>query len=227
MAKGDDSRARNAISYQYGNAQNHLDNLRNSIVPLHQQMNQAYGRSIGQAESDYGRLSSGYQNFANSGGFSPEDISAIRARTIAPTRSVYANANREVDRMRSLQGGMSPGYGTLKARMAREGSQALSDANLNAEAGIAELVNRGKQFGLSGGTSLYSSTPGMANMFGNQALQSAGQLIDVEGLQNQLGLGTMNAQIGASQLPGKWETGFNRVKGVMDLGKQVLAPWGM
>lgn len=92
----------------------------------------------------------GYANFAQTGGFSPEDLANIRARAVSPVRAVYANAEREVNRQRALQGGYSPGFGTLQARMAREQGQGISDAATNAEADIAQMVQQGKLAGLHG-----------------------------------------------------------------------------
>ena len=72
----------------------------------------------------------------------------------------------------------------------------------------------------------YGTTPGMANMYGNQMLNSQGQLIDLQGLQNQLGLGTMNAQIAASQIPGKWENTIGRINDVFKIGGKVAGAFG-
>lgn len=98
----------------------------------------------------YDQVLSGYSKFAETGGFSPEDLSAIRARSVSPIRANYANAMRDVDRQRALQGGYSPGYGVLRARMAREQGQAGAEATTGAEANIAEMVQKGKLAGLEG-----------------------------------------------------------------------------
>lgn len=98
----------------------------------------------------YDQVLSGYSQFAQTGGFSPQDLAAIRARSISPIRANYANALRDVDRQRALQGGYSPGYGVLRARMAREQGQAGAEATTGAEANIAEMVQRGKLAGLEG-----------------------------------------------------------------------------
>lgn len=92
----------------------------------------------------------GFRNFAQTGGFSPEDLRNIRARALSPVRATYANAEREVNRQRALQGGYSPGFGTLQARMAREQGQGISDAATNAESSIAQMVQQGKLAGLQG-----------------------------------------------------------------------------
>lgn len=98
----------------------------------------------------YGDVLSGYSQFAQTGGFSPEDLSNIRARAVSPVRAMYKNAEADVDRQRALQGGYMPGYGVLKARMAREQGSAGSEAATNAEADIAQMVQSGKLAGLQG-----------------------------------------------------------------------------
>ena len=96
------------------------------------------------------QAAAGFSQFAQTGGFSPEDLANIRARALSPVRAVYSNAQREVNRQRSLQGGYSPGFGTLEARMAREQGQGISDAATGAEANIAQMVQQGKLAGLHG-----------------------------------------------------------------------------
>jgi len=174
---------------------------------------------------DYGDISNRYRGFSETGGFSPQDLASIRSRAVSPIRSIYSGANREIDRSKRLGGGYAPGMGAVKSRMAREQSQAVSDAGTNAEAAIAQMVQQGKQFGAQGATSLYGTTPGMASTFGNQVLQSSNQLGNVQQLQNQLGLGRMGAQIQAGQLPGTWETNMNRIKDVGGIAKDVIFPW--
>lgn len=108
----------------------------------------------------YGEVLKGYGEFAKTGGFSPLDISNMRARAVSPVRAVYANAMQNVQRQRALQGGYSPGFGTLQARMAREQGQETADAATNAEAGLAEQVQRGKLAGLQGLSGLIGSGGG-------------------------------------------------------------------
>lgn len=226
MAKGDDSRARNAISYQYGRAQNTLDNLNQLNLDHLAGVTNRFNTSADRANVDYDNIQNRFQQFSDTGGYSPEDLSNIRSRALAPTRAVYANAQRNVNRQRALQGGYSPGAGVLQARMAREMGQGLSDASTNAEAGIAQMVNQGKQFGTSGMANIYGTTPGMANMYGNLYDRRLNALTDLQSLQNQLGLGTMQAQIGASQLPGKWESTVGRIGDVFKIGKDVTGIFG-
>ena len=102
----------------------------------------------------------GFQNFAQTGGFSPTDLANIRARAVSPVRAVYANAQQNVNRQRALQGGYSPGFGVLQSRMAREQGQQTSDAAIGAESNIAEMVQQGKLAGLQGMASTEGTTSG-------------------------------------------------------------------
>lgn len=94
----------------------------------------------------------GYEEFSNTGGYSPQDIANMRARGVSPIRAAYANAQREVARQRSLQGGYSPNAIALQARMAREQGQLGADTLTNVEAGLAEARNKGRLAGLEGMT---------------------------------------------------------------------------
>lgn len=101
----------------------------------------------------------GFAEFARTGGFSPTDLANIRARAVSPVRAVYANAMQNVNRQRALQGGYSPGYNVMQGRLARQQSSGISDAATNAEAGIAEMVQKGKLAGLQGLSSTAGGAP--------------------------------------------------------------------
>src|SRR6185295_2730648 len=62
----------------------------------------------------------------------------------SPIRSVYANAQRDIDRSRAISGSTSANYAALKARMAREVSQKVADQVTNVNADIASNVARNK-----------------------------------------------------------------------------------
>ena len=222
MAKGDDSRARNKIDYEGDRGKQLGENLRTGVLePSVRLFGGAAEQAIPQQMADYGRLQSGYNEFAQTGGFSPEDKSSIRSRALSPIRSIYSGAMRDVDRQKSLQGGYSPGYGVLRGRMAREMSSGMSDATTNAEAAIAQMVQEGRLQGLSGGSSLYSASPGMAGTFGNQLLGATGQLS--EGVGREMGFGQRIADqtIAASQIPGKWENTMGRIGDVANIAGRI------
>ena len=89
------------------------------------------------------------QSLASSGGYSEEGIRNIRERGISPIRSIYSNAMRNLGRQRSLQGGYSPNYGAVQARMSRDLSEQLSSRTTDVNARIAEMQAEGKRSGLS------------------------------------------------------------------------------
>lgn len=85
------------------------------------------------ALGDLGELS-------RTGGYSDADIANIRARGISPIRAVYANAQRNIDRQKSLQGGFSPGYQAATAKMARELSDQIASQVTNINAQLAQSI---------------------------------------------------------------------------------------
>jgi|PlaIllAssembly_1097288.scaffolds.fasta_scaffold00017_15 hypothetical protein len=186
------------------------------------------GGIMGQSLGDYSKIMGLYGNFAETGGLTPEQLQDIRSRSNAPVRSAYSNAQREMERGRSLQGGYSPGFNAATARMAREQGQLASDQSTNTEAMIAELQRSGKLAGMGGMASMYGATPGLANTFGNQMLQSQAQQLQAAGLQNQLSLGLISGQLGQSQVPGNWAQG---IQNFSNLGKGIgewsgaIYPW--
>jgi hypothetical protein len=103
----------------------------------------AYQQS-GQLRDLYGQLG----GMSKTGGYSEEDIGNLRERGVAPTRAIYANAMRNMQRQRSLSGGYSPNFGALQAKMAREQAGIIGQQNVNVNADIAEKVAQGKQFAL-------------------------------------------------------------------------------
>lgn len=90
--------------------------------------------------SDFSEL----RDLATTGGFSEGDVSDIRARGISPIRSIYDSAERGLSRQKALSGGYSPNYGAASAKMARESSNLISQKTTDVNAGIAEMIQRGK-----------------------------------------------------------------------------------
>ncbi len=183
-----------------------------------------YDTAVKQQSGDYGNIMKAYQdyqsgpamtnlvNLSQTGGYSPEDISSIRERGISPIRSVYASANRDVDRTKALQGGYSPNYNAVKAKMAREMSDTISNQTNNVNAGIAQNVAQNKlsiapNFAsaafrpIEGMQSLYGTTPAMSALFGNQALQHASlqNNINQENTDKMLRYGTPNSSSALSR----------------------------
>lgn len=214
------------------------------VDPMMNQFAQNYGRGTEQGFLDYGRTMGQYGNvmdkfgqlggpqgfgqMAQTGGYSPTDMANMRSRGVSPVRAAYANAEREVQRQRSLQGGYSPNATATLAKMAREQGQAGSDAATNVEAQLAQMKQQGQmqglqgqlgaaqgQLGAAGGMAgLYGATPGMAATFGNQ-------LSNAVNTSGQFGLDLMGRDIAGQQLPGQWDTTVNRIN---QIGSAVGTP---
>lgn len=84
------------------------------------------------------------RNLTETGGLSGADQQNLRARGVSPIRAMYANAQRDMDRQRRLGGGYSPNYGAVTARFARDQSSLMADQLDKVNAGIAEMVQKGK-----------------------------------------------------------------------------------
>jgi hypothetical protein len=207
----------------------------------------SFGPGIGEALA-------GYSDFAKNGGFSPEDINAIRARSVAPIRSMADRNQQEIERQSAIRGaGNSPNTAAAIAKVGRDANYAAGDVTTNAEAMIAQLMQQGKLYGLGGlastglsnqsnttqnrgldlnaiessgnqqlgalggKTSLYGTTPGLTNMFGNQLLASSGQGLQASGLQNQLAQMIINGQLGKAQVPGDFQSAMGNIGSVGNL----------
>jgi hypothetical protein len=72
------------------------------------------------------------------GGGNGINYDAIRERGIAPSRAVYQNAIRNLNRQQSMAGGINPGYGSQLNALSRGMSASMSDAATNAEAEVAK-----------------------------------------------------------------------------------------
>lgn len=197
----------------------------------------------------------GYGNFADTGGFSPEDIQNMRARAIAPIRSMAQTNTDEINRQNAIRGtAYSPNTAASIAKVARDANYAAGDTATNAEANLAQLTQQGKLYGLGGlastglgslantlqnrgldlsaitgsgqqqlgalggKTSLYGTTPGLSNMFGNQVLQAGEQGVQIGGLQNQLAQAIMNAQNQKAGIPGNFQSAMGNLSSLFGLG---------
>ena len=153
----------------------------------------------------------GFQNFAQTGGFSPTDLANIRSRAVSPVRAVYANAQQNVNRQRALQGGYSPGFGVLQSRMAREQGQQTSDAAIGAESNIAEMVQQGKLAGLQGMASTEGTTSGGGSSGGGGGGDGTGD-------------GTMETALVPEKKKGFWGKLGSGLKKIGQIGLSIAAP---
>lgn len=104
-----------------------------------------------------------FKDMGQTGGYSDADINALRARGVSPIRSVYANAQRNIDRNRSLRGGMGSNYNAVTAKTAREMADTIGEQTNRVNAGIAEQVAAGKLAGNQGYANLSSTMDAAKN----------------------------------------------------------------
>lgn len=157
------------------------------------------------------RHTSSMQNLselAASGGYSAEDKSELRARGVSPIRATYANAMREANRGKSIQGGYSPNMGANSARMTRERAQLVGDQTSNVNAGIASQVAQNKVGLAPQLNAAASSITGAQNDInaGNTGAVNRGQEVNAnnmagyEQLLAQTAGGNANRQLEGNQL---------------------------
>lgn len=238
----------------YGNIMgNYQDLFANAPAPTTFSWNNVSSERPAELGEAYGTLRNagrGYQEFADTGGYSPQDVRELRARGMAPIRAAYSNTVRELDRANTLGGGAA-NYIAARSNAQRELPQQTADAMTGVNAELANSIRQGRLAGLGGLTSvggtmgglssneaerilranlansqgnlqaagmteasgqnyfgnrmgalgaqanLYGTTPGMANMFGQQALSSLGQRGQLEANRNNVGLGLIDANLNA------------------------------
>jgi hypothetical protein len=117
----------------------------------------------------------GYQNFATTGGISPQQQNLTEQQAQGTASSLYDAMNQNLDRQKAIQGGYSPGYGTNEAQLGRQGSAAASGAVNQANLGILQQIQQGKLQGLGGlagiGSEYQSQVPQLLSI-GSQLAQA-------------------------------------------------------
>lgn len=207
---------------------------------------QSFQQMSPEAKAYFASAGRGFQNFADTGGYSPADIANMRSRGVAPIRAAYAAAQRGIGQQRELQGGYAPNAIASMAKMAREQGQGMSDATQNVEAQLAQARNQGRQFGntglaslgsaqgglglnysqlgqqgvlgaLSGMGSLYGTNAGLTSAFGNQLLNAVGQ-------GGQIGQSQYGNDIRSQTLPGAFQNTMDKIGGVANAAGAVMNP---
>lgn len=158
-----------------------------------------------QTTPDYRSAVNNLADLSKTGGYSQADIDNIRERGISPIRSVYGNAQNNLKRQRTLQGGYSPNFAAVSAKMAREMSSQLSDATTNVNAQIAQQVAQNK-IGIAG---QYAGTTA-----GEQGSRNNFEL-ERSKMANQFGLDKLNMQERQFEIP--FQTRLSALSGMANL----------
>lgn len=223
MAMGDNVRTRNLMNQQNARGQQLFENAQSAVGAQGQQFQGDYGRALESDSQMRNAAMGGYQNMINTGGFTPTGIAAMRARAMSPIRAAYSNAQRDIGRQQAM-GGTSAGRGTLMARMAREQGQAGSDAGVNTEAALAQMIQQGRMAGLGGMTSLYGTAPGNTGMQSRNVLENMNQGLGLVQNENQRMGGILGIQNAQNAAPGKGGTALNMAGQMAQIYGNTIAP---
>jgi hypothetical protein len=126
-----------------------------NYVPINPVFSQQFKPTEYSRSGDLDTAISGLKGVANTGGYSDSDVQNIRERSISPIRSIYSSAQEGLRRNKVLQGGYSPNYGAVSAKMARDASSQIGDITTKVNADIAQMIASGRMAGLN---SLASTT---------------------------------------------------------------------
>lgn len=181
-----------------GRYDNILNDPSNRVRPLNYvPINSVFNRNLQGTQynrsNDLNTAITGLSDYSKTGGYSDSDINNIRERSISPIRSIYDSAQRGLNRQKVLQGGYSPNYGALTAKMARDSSSQIGDLTTRVNADIAQMVASGKLSGLNSLGNVASRDNELMNQASryNTDLQNQIELMNteeqkrVEGLNNQ------------------------------------------
>jgi hypothetical protein len=157
-----------------GGYSNFAKNLASPVKSTYQTVE---AKNPAEQQESYGYLrnaASGYQNFADTGGYSPTDIQELRARGVSPIRSAYGNTMMELNRARALGGaGGSPNYIVAASKAQREMPGQMADALTGVNAQLAEDIRSGKLSGLAGLSGVGSTMGNLSSQDANRMLSAA------------------------------------------------------
>ncbi len=168
----------------------------------HQRQRNAADQATNRNWQDYDKIMGGYEDWSKTGGYSNDDLSAIRSRATSPIRSIYSSARRELDRGQNLSGGYMPNKAAGEAKMAREMSYALSDKSTDANAQIAQMVHQGKQTGMEGMRSTYGTTPALSALHEGLYDSALNKELAANQQGNNLNMNIAQLQQGVGNQPG-------------------------
>jgi hypothetical protein len=175
---------------------------------LNPQFMNAYNSIMNQYQPTF----QGYQNFAQTGGFTPGDIQALYAQGNAPNAGIMANLADNAARTQALSGGNISNMMAQQVAAAKAGAQQTSANAVQTAGNIASMTQQGKLAGLGG----MASTTG-ANLSAMTSVQQLNQEMQAQGLagmtqieQNQLAAELQNAQINQAASEANLSAGLQR-----------------
>ncbi len=187
-----------------------------NYVPINPVFSQQFKPTEYSRSGDLDTAISGLKGVANTGGYSDADVQNIRERSISPIRSIYSSAQEGLKRNKVLQGGYSPNYGAVSAKMARDASSKIGDITTKVNADIAQMIASGRMAGLN---SLASSTGRENELINENNARNAAMMNETE-------LGNTNEQRRVNELNTRGRMSANTESGNTQMdalrGKQSL-----
>jgi len=176
----------------FGGARTAFDSAGKSINNASGSFDNA-GRSFGEASSGLARAKQGYENFADTGGFSQADKAAYLRQGTSAAPALYKNLATNLQQRELSSGGGNPGGLSGILALQRQAGNQLGTLNTQANTNLNQQVNANKFQGLSG----IGTTAGQETSLGNSQV-GLGQAQVGQG-QAQTGLGTAQAGLGVDQ----------------------------
>lgn len=137
-----------------------------------------------------GKIRSGYGEFAETGGLSPEARQTFLRRAEAPIPAIYKQLSQEAGRSAAITGGYQPGG--IQSQLGRQMSQEAARTSTAAQSELASLVREGRLAGLGGLTGVETGIAG-----GRRDV--AGLEVGAAGERGRLELGAAQAQTDMEQ----------------------------
>lgn len=114
---------------------------------------QGYNKSMG----DFDTAGNSYKNFIDTGGFTPGELQAMRARGESGVSSIYQSGKDSLNRANSIAGGDANTLAARQGKMTRDAAQQIGKIGIENEANIAGMTQQGREFGTTGMQSNASS----------------------------------------------------------------------
>lgn len=122
-----------------------------------------------------------FDEFQQTGGYSPDDIRNIRMQGNAALPAMY-NSLKEGMLRQSRISGKGVGFGAGLERLSRNAARDIAAANLATELGIGDRVREGRQWGTEG---VSNSERALQDLLGRNFLAGMGGASELEGMGNR------------------------------------------
>lgn len=146
----------------------------------------------------------GFDEFAKTGGYTPESLANIKSQAISPIGSYATGTREELARRNALQGGYAPGFDAANRALQRDTSRAIADTSLNANVMLQDRINQGRQWGIGGIAQSEGQLAGLQS--GNKLAAAAGEA----------GIAKSLADLDAADIDRLMQTGMFNSRGELD-----------